>query len=96
MACRDHPSRHSRSRLARPRWHAIAFATTSPPAVRFEGFIQTIARVSNIETALAAIAQAQAQTSTSIVQLTASVAALVQRAGILHALPPAPPPAAPA
>ena len=66
-----------------------------PPAARFEGLTQTIARVNNIESALAAIAQAQAQTSTSIVQLTASVAALVQHDGIANALPPAPPPAPP-
>ena len=42
------------------------------------------------------MARAQAQTATSIVQLTSSVAALVQRAGILFALPPPPSPAAPA
>ena len=74
--------------------HAIAFATTSPPA-RFEGLTQTIARVNNIESVLAAVAQSQAQTSSAIVQLTASVAALVQHAGIAIALPPAPPPTPP-
>ena len=74
--------------------HAIAFATTTP-APRFEGLTQTIARVNSIESVLATIAQAQAQTSQSIVQLTASVAALVQHAGIAHALPPAPPPVPP-
>ena len=51
--------------------------------------------MNNIESVLAAIAQAQAQTSTSIAQLTASVAALVQHVGIANALPPAPPPAPP-
>ena len=75
--------------------HAIAFATVGPPAARFEGLTQTIARVNNIESALAAIAQAQAQTSASIVHLTSSVAALVQHAGIANALPPAQPPAPP-
>ena len=74
--------------------HAIAFATTSPPA-RFEGLTQTIARVNNIESVLAAVAQSQAQTSSAIVQLTASVAALVQHAGIAITLPPAPPPTPP-
>ena len=74
--------------------HAIALATVSPPA-RFEGLTQTIARVNNIEGVLAAVAQSQAQTSSAIVQLTASVAALVQHAGIAIALPPAPPPTPP-
>ena len=74
---------------------AITFATVGPPNARFEGPTQTIARVNNIEAALAAIAQAQAQTSTSVVQLTSSVAALVQHAGLTHALPPAPPLAPP-
>ena len=73
--------------------HAIAYAAMAP-APRFEGLTQTIARVNSIETVLATIAQAQAQTSQSIVHLTASVAALVQHAGIAHALPPTPPPAA--
>ena len=75
--------------------HAIAFATTLPPAARFEGLTQTIARVNAMESAFTEMARAQAQTATSIVQLTSCVAALVQHAGILHALPPAPPPAAP-
>ena len=75
--------------------HAIAFATTTPPAPRFEGLTQTIARVNNIESVLAAIAQPKAQTSTSIVQLTSSVMALVQHFGLTNALPPAPPPAPP-
>ena len=66
-----------------------------PPAERFEGLTRTIARVNAIEGALAQIAQAQAATSTSIVQLTSSVAALVQDAGIPNALPPSEPPAAP-
>ena len=76
--------------------HAIAFATTTPPTARFEGLTRTIARANAMEGALAAIAQAQAQTSASIVQLASSVAALVQHAGISNALPPPPPPAAPA
>ena len=76
--------------------HAITFATTSPPAARFEGLTQMIARVNAIESAFTEMARAQAQTETSIVQLTSSVAALVQHAGILHALPPPPLPAAPA
>ena len=75
--------------------HAIAFASTTPPAERFEGLTHTIARVNATEGALAQIAQAQAATSTSIVQLTSSVAALVQHAGIPNALPPSEPPAAP-
>ena len=75
--------------------HAIAFASAGPPAARFEGLTQTIARVNNIESVLAAIAQAQAQTSASIVHLTSSVAALVQHAGIANVLPPAQPPAPP-
>ena len=76
--------------------HAIAFASPAPPTTRFEGLItHTIARVNALEGALAAIAQAQANTSASIVQLTTSVAALVQHAGIPNALPPSAPPAAP-
>ena len=75
--------------------HAIAFATTAPPAARFEGLTQTIARVNAIESAFTEMARTQARTADSTVQLTSSVAALVQHAGILHALPPAPPPASP-
>ena len=75
--------------------HAIVFATTAPPAVRFEGLAQTIARVNAIESAFTEMARAQARTADSIVQLTSSAAALVQHAGIMHALPPAPPPASP-
>ena len=75
--------------------HAIAFATTAPPAARFEGLTQTIARVNAIESAFTEIARAQARKVDSIVQLTSSVAALVQHAGILYALPPAPPPTSP-
>ena len=48
-----------------------------------------------IEGALAAIAQVQANTSASIVQLATSAAALVQHAGIPNVLPPSEPPAAP-
>ena len=48
-----------------------------------------------IESAFTEMARAQARTADSTVQLTSSVAALVQHAGILHALPPAPPPASP-
>jgi hypothetical protein len=51
--------------------------------------------VNTIEGVLTAVAQSQAQTSAAIVQLTASVAALVQHAGIAIALPPAPPPTPP-
>ena len=48
-----------------------------------------------IESAFTEMARAQARTADSIVQLTSSAAALVQHAGIMHALPPAPPPASP-
>ena len=75
--------------------HAIAFATTAPPASRVEGLTQTIARVNAIESVFTEMARAQARTADSIVQLTPSAEALVQHAGILHALPPAPPPAPP-
>ena len=74
---------------------AIAFATTGPPAARFEGLTQTIARVNNIEGVLATVAQSQAQTSAAIVQLTASMTAIVQHLGLAIAGPPAPPPIAP-
>ena len=73
----------------------IPLASVSPPAARFEGLTQTIARVNNIEGVLAAVARSQAQSMEAIVQLTASVAALVQHAGIPIALPPAPPPTPP-
>ena len=75
--------------------HAIAIATTAPPASRFEGLTQTIARVNAIESAFTEMAGAQARAADSIVQLTPSAAALVQHTGILNALPPAPPPAPP-
>ena len=75
--------------------HAIAVASTTQPTARSEGLNHTIARVNAMEGALAAIAQAQAQTSASIVQLTSSVAALVQHVGIPNAPPPSAPPAAP-
>ena len=51
--------------------------------------------MNNIEGVLAAVARSQAQSMEAIVQLTASVAALVQHAGIPIALPPAPPPTPP-
>ena len=73
----------------------IPLASVAPPAARFEGLTQTIARVNNIEGVLAAVARSQAQSMEAIVQLTASVAALVQHAGIPNALPPAPPPTPP-
>ena len=47
--------------------HAIAFATTAPPAARFEGLTQTIARVNAIESAFTEMARAQARTAGSIV-----------------------------
>ena len=70
----------------------IAFATTAQPAARFGGLTNTITRVNAIEGALAEMARAQARTAESLVQLTTSVTALVQHAGIASTLP-APPPA---
>ena len=75
--------------------HAIAFATTAPPATRFEGLAQMIARVDAIESAFTEVARVKARTADSVVQLTPSVAALVQHTGIIPALAPAPPPASP-
>ena len=74
---------------------AIAFATTTQPAARFEGLTNTITRVNAIESALAEMARAQARTSETLVQLTTSVTALVQHAGIANALPAPPPTPAP-
>ena len=69
----------------------IAFATTAPPAARFEGLTQTTTRVNATESAFTEIARAQARTAGSILQLTSSAAALVQHAGLTNALPPTPP-----
>jgi hypothetical protein len=74
---------------------AVAVVSTVSPPARFEGLTQTISRVNAIESALAQLAQSQAATSQSIVQLTANVTALVQHAGIANALPPPPPPPQP-
>ena len=87
----DPLSRHAKTTPATtlaPGWpgpagdtHVIAFATTSPPVARFEGLTQTTARVNAMKSAFTEMARAQAQTATSIAQLTSSVAALVQNAG---------------
>ena len=75
--------------------HANAFASTTPPTARLEGLTHTIARVNAIEGILAQMAQTQATTTTSIVQLTSSVAALVRHAVIREALPLSDPAAGP-
>jgi len=72
--------------------HSIAFASTTPQSARVEGLTHTIARVNVIEDVLVQIAQAQAPTSASAVQLRSSVAAPWSR--IQNTLPtPAPAPA---
>ena len=77
---------------------AIALAATTPPPERFEGHTHTeIACVNAIEGVLAQqMAQTQAATSTSVVQLTSSAEALVRHAGIHGTLQPSEPAAGPA